>query len=522
MMKRLSYILFMAMMMGLMVGCIKNDIPYPRIQANFLTFAVEGESQSAVIDSATRVINVTLSEDVDIYKVKVTDYSLTPGSEIVEGNLSEPIDMSKPVTVMLKLFQEYWWVIKATQPIERYINVAGQMGTSTIDIPARRIIVTMPESADLTKARITSIKLGPTGSTMTPDLNGATVNLTSPIQVTVTAYGREEIWTIYTQTTESTVSLERVDAWTRVAWAYAQGQEGKNNGFEYRLGSSDTWTRVPAEWITTSGGSFSARIIHLQPQTEYAVRAYSDEEYTPESVITTGAEVQVPNSDFENWWLDGKIWCPWAQDGEPYWGTGNKGAATLGTSNTVPTEDTPSGTGQAAKLETRFVGVGSLGKLAAGNIFTGAYLRTEGTNGVLSMGRPYTQCPTKLRGWFKYNMCDISHTNSEMADLKGRPDTCIVWIALIDSEEPFEVRTKPSDRHLFDPNGPEVVAYGHIQYGHSVEQYTQFEVEFEYKSTRRVPSYIIMTASASKYGDYFTGGNGSVMYVDDFKLEYDY
>ena len=40
--------------------------------------------------------------------------------------------------------------------------------------------------------------------------------------------------------------------------------------------------------------------------------------------------------------------------------------------------------------------------------------------------------------------------------------------------------------------------------------------------TSRVPTYIVVVASASKYGDYFTGGDGSVLFIDDFSLEYDY
>ena len=32
--------------------------------------------------------------------------------------------------------------------------------------------------------------------------------------------------------------------------------------------------------------------------------------------------------------------------------------------------------------------------------------------------------------------------------------------------------------------------------------------------------YLIVVASASKYGDYFTGSKSSVMYVDDFSLIY--
>lgn len=503
-------------------ACIRNDIPYPRIQANFLTFAVEGQKGASVIDSTTRVVTVTLDEQVDIQQVKVTGYTITPGAKLADGDLTAPLNLSRPLAVMLEIYQEYWWVIKALQPIERYFNVAGQIGSSVIDVPARRVIVTVPEGSDLARMKVTAMKLGPVGAVVHPDIDGGIIDMRRPVQLTVTIHGREEIWTIYVEETKSTVTTQRVDAWTRVAWVYAQAQEGKNNGIEYRPGDSSEWIKVPASWITADGGSLSARLVNLQPETEYAARAYSDDEYSAEIVFTTGSEIQVPNSNFDYWWLDGKVWDPWQQDGVPYWDTGNKGATTLGSSNSIPTDDTPTGTGRAAMLETRFVGIAALGKLAAGNIFTGVYVRTDGTNGVLSFGRPFTQCPTKLRGYLKYKCTDISHSSAGFEYLKGRPDTCIVWSALIDSQEPFEVRTNPKNRQLFDPDGDYVVAYGNIQYGKTVDDYIQFEFEYDYKSTQRVPNYILIVASASKYGDYFTGGNGSVLYVDDLELMYDY
>ena len=67
-----------------------------------------------------------------------------------------------------------------------------------------------------------------------------------------------------------------------------------------------------------------------------------------------------------------------------------------------------------------------------------------------------------------------------------------------------------------------MVAYGDIQCGKDIEQYVPFEVELEYKSTSRKPKYLIVTASASKYGDYFTGGNGATLWLDDLELLYDY
>jgi hypothetical protein len=307
-----------------------------------------------------------------------------------------------------------------------------------------------------------------------------------------------------------------------VAWVYGEAEVGKDNGFEYRKVGDEEWTKVPEDWLTTNGGSFSARIVHLTPETQYETRAYSDSDYGETLTFTTGSIVQIPNSSFDDWWLNGKIWTPCAEGDTQYWDTGNKGATTLGNSNSVPTDDTYSGKGQAAMLETKFIGLGSIGKLAAGNVFLGQYVRTDGTNGILAFGREFTQRPTKLKGYLKYTTAPINYVASNFEYMRGQPDTCTVWMALIDTNSTFEIRTNPNNRQLFDPNGDYVVAYGITQFGRDVPEYIQFETVFDYKSTSRVPTHLIIAASASKYGDYFTGGAGAVLYVDDFELEYDY
>ena len=104
----------------------------------------------------------------------------------------------------------------------------------------------------------------------------------------------------------------------------------------------------------------------------------------------------------------------------------------------------------------------------------------------------------------------------------GGDDTGIIWVALIDQDAPFEIRTDPNDRHLFDENDPMVIAYGKIEIDHDVDEYTPFEIELNYRSTSRVPKYLLVTASASMLGDYFTGADGAVLYLDDFELVYDY
>lgn len=510
--------------MALASGCIKNNIPYPRIQVNFSQFEVLDYSQDAVIDSAARTVTVYLDEAADIHNVTVAGFALSPSTgewpdstEYLNGT-----DLSEPRTTTLQLYQEYTWTITAVQEIERNFAVEQQVGASVIDVPGCRVIAYVSSGAPLADLLVTSIKLGGTNAEMTPDLNGRRADFTQPVEVTVTEHGRTSVWTIYVVPTESSVTTERVDPWSCVAWLYGSGETGKENGFEYRRADSDAWMRLSADAITSDGGSFTGRLTGLTPLTSYVARAYSGSDYGAEIEFTTQGTAQMPNSDFDQWWLDGKVWCPWAEGGTSYWDTGNKGATTLGSSNTYPSDDTPTGTGRSACLETRFVGIGMIGKLAAGNIFAGSYVRTDGTNGILSFGRPFTLHPTRLTGWMKYHSAPISSTTTGFEDLKGTPDTGIVWIALIDSYEPFEIRTNPKNQQLFDPQGSYVVAYGKMEWKSDVTEWTRFDITLDYTSTSRTPSYILCTGSASSLGDYFTGGNGSILMLDDLKLEYDY
>ena len=101
-------------------------------------------------------------------------------------------------------------------------------------------------------------------------------------------------------------------------------------------------------------------MIHLKANTTYVCRAVSGDLTGNEITFTTGSAAELPNGSFDDWNKVGKVWNPWAEGSENFWDTGNKGATTLGDSNTQPTDDTWSGTGQAAKLATKFVGIGSI------------------------------------------------------------------------------------------------------------------------------------------------------------------
>ena len=161
-------------------------------------------------------------------------------------------------------------------------------------------------------------------------------------------------------------------------------------------------------------------------------------------------------------------------------------------------------------------------KFAAGNIFTGDYVKTDGTNGVLNFGRPFTAFPTKLRIHYKYNSATIDKVgDDDYQYLKGRSDSCHIYIALTDWDKQLEIRTRPSERQLFDKNDSHVIAYAELVQGTSDAAYRQLDLTLNYRYTNRTPKYILVVASASKYGDFFTGGTGSKLWVDDFELIYE-
>lgn len=507
-------------------GCIENDLPYPRIPQYILKLAAEGEKSAALIDSLDYTATVYLDETVDIQNVRFTEYEITPGA-VSDPDLAEgTYDLSSAMVVKLSRYQDYAWVLTAEQEIERYFTVAGQIGETVIDAVGHRVLVRVPETADLAHLELTSVKLGPAGlTTMDPDLRPGPIDLSAPLMVDVTCFGRTDTWGIYVEKSELVVQTRSVDAWSQVIWAYGDGPADVKNTFQYRRADATEWIDVdPADVSQPAGqGAFSVCIAHLEPLTRYVVRTVSGDNTGNEVEVETQSTPVLPDAAFDDWWLNGKIWCPWAEGGTPFWDTGNTGAATLGESNVQPSDDTPPGiSGQSAKLETRFVGLFGIGKLAAGSIYTGSFKKVDGTNGILDFGRPWTTRPTRLRGYMKYKTAPIDYASAEFKDLMDKPDSCHIYVAVTDWAAPYEIRTNPKTRQLFDPKSPEVIAYGELVVGADTGGWQEFEIRLEYRSTSRQPRYIQITSAASKYGDYFTGGTGACLWVDDYELLYDY
>ncbi len=324
--------------------------------------------------------------------------------------------------------------------------------------------------------------------------------------------------------------------------AILRGTVTKNDvesvGFRYRQAGAGEWQYVegtPSSRAFELGAEFYAEITGLTPATAYEFVVASGDFETAAQTFTTGTEAQLANAGFEDWDTSDKTYLIHAPGGEMFWDSGNHGATTMpgAGSITTPDGDLKHSGNYSAKLYSKFVGLGSIGKFAAGNLFYGKYLKTDGTDGILGWGRAFTSRPTAVKLYAKYTPGIAVNKKGANADYiaEGQPDKGIIYVALTDEKTdtfdgvqwPFVIKTKAKDRKLFDKNDERVIAYGE----HVFETATigdgliEITIPIDYFRKDVIPSNIVFVASASRYGDFFSGGEGSTMWVDDIELIYE-
>lgn len=514
-------------------SCIENTIPYPVVELGITS--VEGEGFSATIDASSRIVTLTLDEQSDMAAVEVTSVVLTEGATASQ-ELTGVLDLRSPLEVVLSMYQDYYWTIKAVQPIERYFTIEGQIGQSEIDVASRTVRAYVAKGTDLSNLKVTSLKLGPKDvTTITPAIEDLTdfcsvryVYLNYP-----TLKGDLERWQIYILETEVSVQITQADAWATVAWLYGEAGEGTTVGFRYRERGQTAWVDAPSP--TIEGGTFRTKVSGLKQNTEYEFVAYSNDDTSAVVSRTTESVVPLVNGGFELWCTKNSIIYPYSDGGDPYWGTGNVGASIANETLTEGVADPrPGSSGSlSARLSSKFANVFGIGKFAAGNLFIGSYVKNDGTHGIVHFGRPFTARPTALKGWLKYNCGEVDRITTQPPGVtinKGDLDRGMIYIALGDwdptvyggsAESPVEVATRRIDETAFDINSEAVIAYGELPLDESVETWTEFTIPLDYRATDRIPTHIIIVCSGSRYGDYFTGSTKSVMWLDDFELVYE-
>ncbi len=546
MIKKLTY--FLLGCLGLASCAIENDIPYPLQEASISSIEVEGQraaegatDAAAVIDKAAGTVTLYVNDSVDITRLKITRLVLDPrdatigiDSVLCDNYEKFPtndfasldslplsantrVDFSKPVTMTLSTYQDYPWKVTVNQIIQRDVDVVG-MNNYVLDVNSRNVIIYVGSDQDLSNIQINKLNLGGEYGKVTPD--PTTVHDFTKSQTFYAARHGEDTWQewkVFVYQTEEGGSTGSSDVFAMVTRATVKGsvQSGKTPTVEYRKQGASDWSTVPAANITTSGTSFTATLTGLSGSTTYNYRVTVDGVASSEQSFTTVAPVALENGSMENWSQSGKQWNPWGSGATEFWGTGNPGAAAFIGNLTTPTDESVKG--KAALLETK----DAIIKLGAGNIFTGDF-ELEGLNGLLHFGRPFSSFPTSLRLYYKYTPATIDMIGDnvgDLASLKGQTDMCQIYIAL--SDKIYEIHNDPKNRQLFDPNDSGIIAYGEFTSSQSVTSYKQLEIPLEYRYTNRTPQYIIIVASSSKYGDYYIGGVGSKLWLDEMELVYE-
>ncbi len=341
--------------------------------------------------------------------------------------------------------------------------------------------------------------------------------------------GRYEIFNLLLEVI-SDVDAEAVAA--KTGWAAFAQLEGRFYdiskkdvlSFQYKKVSDSEWIELDnADMdINTVSLRYSTLLTGLEPLTEYVFRAVSDEDKDTEQItFSTSSAATIPNLSFDNWYLNGKAWMPNSSADNYVWDTANPGTAELpfGVSY-VPTtpEEADVVKGKAARLETMLANVLGVKKLAAGNIYTGNFVKVAGVGAELKWGVPFTGRPLALRGYMKYAPKAIDKAEGIHTDKIGQTDYAQIQMFLTDWTEQFLIST--SDNKFVDFSSGAIIARGEFHTNETHGGYVKFTIPLEYRNGR-IPTYAVISAAASMYGDYFTGGVGSVLLLDEFELVYD-
>ena len=516
-------LMLLALWSVLCVGCIENDIPYPVIAGEVKQIEFEGQKEMK-IDATKRQITLVLNDTVDMRSVEVLALELTAEArstikqgdrlDFSNGAKGTYVVSDKPYKFTVSTYQDYDWTIVVTQPLNRRIEMDGSVGAANIDTESRMAVVSVSQETDLYGVVVREFCLGPALATYSPD-PFATTNYSKRVKIAVSFFGLTEEWTVEVQRSNSNVTTGAVNPWAVFAEVdgTAVASSPLTPSFEYRKKSAAEWQSAAA---VRSGNKISGVLKGLSPNTDYVFRAKLGDEVASEKSFRTEATPQIENMGFEEWAQSGITWYANATAAATYWGSGNPGvtAPLAGgkPSNTAPTTDAKEGK-LAAQISTIAVPVVSL---AAGSLFTGDFILQMPPKELDSpkFSRPYAGRPTQLSFWYKYAPVKIDVARKKPEEL-GKMDRCIVYIYLGDWEGTL------LSSQLAKENTPGAIAYGEFITDKAVSSYTKQTINLTYYDKKRTVKKILVVGTSSINGDFYTGGVGSTLWLDDLQFGWD-
>lgn len=543
----LGYWLVWLLLLG---ACVENDLPYPTIVGEIEEFALQGQT-SIKINKTEGTIAVKVVDTLDLRDLRVEKLVVTEGMQVIPDSAAcksfahfpdtgfisvdslpatanTRMDFSRPVSFLLRLYQDYTWRVTVESDITRKVEMENQLGAALIDVDTRNAIVYVDSTAQpsLRDVHIKTLQLGRSNAVITPDPQTVT-DFTRPRVFFVTAFGQTEEWTVSVAYPPKGMSFTTLAPWAKHATLKGTTRTGQVSAIYRELPAvvskaEGEWESVLASEIQIDEeGNFTLSFTHLKPATTYEFQVTVDGVAEEVKQFTTEAIQTVPNLSLDDWYKDGKSWYPNINlDPENYfWDTGNKGSNAVGEANPTSPETADVIRGKAARMESKTVA----GVFAAGSFYTGTFNKVEGLNGAsLYFGRPFTGRPTALAGYYKYNCGTIDKAKDPYKDLIGRPDTANIYMALFSGwTAPFLVNTNEGTFVDLTWNNDNLLAFGEIRQGQTVKDYTRFRIDLQYRDETTKPTYILIVASASVFGDYFTGSTSSVLLVDELELIYE-
>lgn len=338
----------------------------------------------------------------------------------------------------------------------------------------------------------------------------------------------------------------------------ASESEGKAVTFEYSSNGTN-WSSVAG--VNDSEGTWKAELTGLNPSTTYSyVLKIDGVQIGDPMTFTTEAAPELPNGSFEyvslvNGTSYYKFYDPSCSDvasQTKFWGSGNgegsegvAGSASMGVIITdIDKNDKVHGNQSLLAKNGE-----KLGMLTAGNIFTGDFAELivgEKNGGKVNFGRPWKSRPSALKLYCKYttgkmdivtaNPPGITLTKNETMDRAqikfaigtwdyktyGGSKDCPVQVNTLDPNTFWDYYTDPSTI----ANG-DLIIYNdgyEVNRGAKVSATTsgwiEYTIPLDYRNLNAYPTHILISVSASQYGDYFSGYSKSQLWVDKMELVY--
>jgi hypothetical protein len=230
-----------------------------------------------------------------------------------------------------------------------------------------------------------------------------------------------------------------------------------------------------------------------------------------------------------------------------FWGSGNgegpdgvNGSASMGpVITTIDTSDKIDGNQSVVAQSSSIMNI-----LAAGNLFTGQFAGLVGMEGgKVNFGRPWSSRPSAMRIWCKYSTgkfniikdksLGVTESDYDRAQVKIAIGTWDYTKYGGSKASPVLINTTDKSTFVDFYTDESTIANGDLiiyNDGYSINKadkvssttsaWVEYTIPLNYHTLTAYPTHIVVSCASSQFGDYFTGNDGSQLWIDKLELIY--